>query len=215
MQASLIQRFGSPVALAQSPRIAAPNFSAFAGPIPSIANSSFRFAGRVPANAVRVRSWSNTYAGTPSRLASAARHTRSRAATASPSAVSHTGASAASLDPEPFTCPFFASFFFPEAVFADAAIPFASRVVPSLCRPNSSTTPSLNNNSFAHPDRNARPASVSFTFRYRRTSPSFSYSASSVVTSPACANAPSRLSHSPRLNRPAGSTPRCSVPAAL
>src|ERR1019366_4368941 len=69
---------------AHNPRIVSPNFSTLAGPIPSISSSCFGFAGRACATAVKVRSCITTYAGTLRRFASAARHSFSRAATASP-----------------------------------------------------------------------------------------------------------------------------------
>src|SRR6185503_15491450 len=60
--------------------IAEPNFSTFAGPMPSIARSSRGFEGHDSATAVSVRSCSTQYGGTRRRFASEARHSLRRTA---------------------------------------------------------------------------------------------------------------------------------------
>ncbi len=149
------------------PRIAWPNFSTFAGPIPSISRSCLGFPGRIRATAVKVLSCITTYAGTRSRLASAARHSRKRIAKASPSADNSAGA---------------ASGCFPAPPLLTALLFFAGAGFPAWST-NSSTTPSLIKSSAQPPGRISSPASVSRTLRNRRTSPSFSYSASSISIS--------------------------------
>ena len=103
---------------------------------------------------------------------------------------------------------------FPAPPLLTALLFFAGAGFPAWST-NSSTTPSLIKSSAQPPGRISSPASVSRTLRNLRTSPSFSYSASSISISPARTIASSRPSNSSRLRLPGGSTFRCSVPAAL
>ncbi len=88
---SLRATFAAAHPFPHNPRIAAPNFSTLAGPIPSI----FQQLPRIRRPRLGQRSQrpvvQHQYAGTRSRFASAARHSLSRAAKASTSADNCTG----------------------------------------------------------------------------------------------------------------------------
>ena len=144
-----------------------PNRSIFAGPMPSIARSSFGVCGTACARAVKVRSCRTMKAGTRSFFASVVRHSRIRATNISCEAVRDSDEGGSGLLPVLFEEPVPPEFNFDGDDFAVAsffrraeAAPFAERLPEYF-----STMPLAITSSIGVAGRTARPRSVRRTLR--------------------------------------------------